>query len=474
MSNPILCEIPESCKALAGPIRAMIDEVAANCRRASGDGAALDYARIEQTLRELAAGVERGANEAVLASVMIDAPAIRVGGAVYSPVCRSKGRYKTQAGVVELERPLYREMGVRNGPTIDPIGVRIGAVLDGWLPGTAIAMAYLMQQGTSREAAKAFNQLGRLPYSRSSFERIPHEVGADLAALRADIEEDLIAAFVVPPEAASVSASIDRVSVPMEEPRARPRGRPAKNAPKNPVSRQFRMAYCATLTLHDESGASIHTIRTGRMPQGDAASLADALGSDVIALREQRPDLEVVRLADGAHEMWNLLESGLDDASLGVTGTSLVDFWHLAEKLSAAAEVLDGDAEERMKRWRHLLLDRIGGASLVLADLRLANPCRPCRADDPVYAAITYIENHVDRMHYARARRMGLPIGSGNVEATCKSLVQLRMKRPGARWKERTGDHVLQLRAIALSDRWDDAMDLVFRQRRQDIRLHAA
>ena len=32
------------------------------------------------------------------------------------------------------------------------------------------------------------------------------------------------------------------------------------------------------------------------------------------------------------------------------------------------------------------------------------------------------------------------------------------MKRPGARWHEDTGEHVLQLRALALSDRWSPAL----------------
>jgi hypothetical protein len=72
----------------------------------------------------------------------------------------------------------------------------------------------------------------------------------------------------------------------------------------------------------------------------------------------------------------------------------------------------------------------------------------------PVEAAIRYFRSRLPRMDYAAARRAGLPIGSGNVEATCKSLVTVRMKRLGARWKHTTGDEVMQLRALQLSDRW--------------------
>jgi hypothetical protein len=63
-------------------------------------------------------------------------------------------------------------------------------------------------------------------------------------------------------------------------------------------------------------------------------------------------------------------------------------------------------------------------------------------------------------MGYAQARHRGLPIGSGTVEAACKSLVALRMKRPGARWKEPSGQHILDLRALLLSERWQPAMEL--------------
>lgn len=93
-------------------------------------------------------------------------------------------------------------------------------------------MAHQVQQVTSREAGESARQLGRLPYSRSSFERVAHSVGALYVPAHGDIEDALIEQYEVPAEARSVSVSLDRVSVAMEEPLQTSVGRPKKDAPK--------------------------------------------------------------------------------------------------------------------------------------------------------------------------------------------------------------------------------------------------
>ena len=151
--------------------------------------------------------------------------------------------------------------------------------------------------------------------------------------------------------------------------------------------------------------------------------------------------------------------------------TQVVDFWHLVEKLAAAAAVLDGDAKSRMARWRMRLLNVEGAALGILGELRAAGRAHVQIGENrPVHEAITYVDSHHALMNYAKVRAAGLPIGSGNVEATCKTLVQVRMKRAGSRWKPTTGRHVLQLRALAVSDRWAEAMDLTLRPLRRSVR----
>jgi hypothetical protein len=203
--------------------------------------------------------------------------------------------------------------------------------------------------------------------------------------------------------------------------------------------------------------------------------LCMGLAGDVLALLDKRPDLALALLADGAPELWNLLDHEFDDPDLFGAITRLIDFWHVIEKLAAAAAVIFGlDHHEAVRRWKLDLLNRSTAATRILEELKKSGKENVRRGDTrPVHDAITYLRNNGDRMDYAAARRAGLPIGSGCIEATCKSLVALRMKRPGARWKPETGEHILQLRALDLSDRWEPAMDILFKQRPPRIRAVA-
>jgi len=257
----------------------------------------------------------------------------------------------------------------------------------------------------------------------------------------------------------------------------RPPGRPRKDAPKRPVARQFRQAYCATVTLNDKRGEAIHTIRRGQMPGLDAQELCNAMTNDVYWLQHKRSRLTITLLADGAPEMWNLLEPSFPTTVFGPVHQGL-DFWHLMEKLAPAAKVVYGDeAKSRaaLKSWRTLLRRRRDAALTILRQLERSG-CEATVVDAtrPVHEAITYLRNNSERMNYAGAIKKGMPIGGGNVEATCKTLVGLRMKRCGSRWKTETGDHVLQLRALALSDRWDTAMAKLMATQRIAVRRLAA
>ena len=380
------------------------------------------------------------------------------------------GHYRGLHGGFSLKRRHFRKLGEHNGPTIDPVAVCAGMVEETHTPAAAVAAAHLLQLAPSREGAELAESFGVMPWSRSNLLRCGVAVGRRWHAIRAEAETVLADEFEVPEDAVAVSAAVDRVSLPMSEERERTASDVAKGI-KRPVTVAFRMAYCAVWTLHDAGGRSLHSVRYAWLPTEGKSGCIDVLASDLRSLHRSRPDLQIVTLADGAPEMHSILDQAVD--GLPVTA-QLVDYWHLVEKLGAAAKAMDLQDESPLSRWKGLLLDSDTAIDEFDAELIAWKGARQGPLPEVVHNALTYIENQRERLRYATARASKLPIGSGHVEATCKTIVTTRMQQPGARWKTEGARAVLHLRALATSSRWREAMSLVTSSYRYDTRSCAA
>ena len=171
-----------------------------------------------------------------------------------------------------------------------------------------------------------------------------------------------------------------------------------------------------------------------------------------------QPSLKLVGLADGAPEMQYILDrtvGAFDNVEIAI------DFWHVVEKVAAAVKATGQDTAVWLPRLRQWLRERDNGPEHVLIVLRSWLVELAGTPPEALMDAVTYLERNADRMRYKRLRDHGLPIGSGHVEATCKSIVSTRMKRCGARWKTPGGQAVLSLRALAKSSRWEQAMAIL-------------
>src|SRR5215813_14694386 len=136
----MVIEIPDELKGVGEAVWALIRQVEATWRSTRGVKA-LDYAEIEQQLAAGAAAIERASHQVVLQGLDVDQPRVRIEGKVYGRVGRYEADYYTMAGPVRVTRTLYRELGLRNAKTVNAVSLRCGAVSEGWLPGTAQAMA---------------------------------------------------------------------------------------------------------------------------------------------------------------------------------------------------------------------------------------------------------------------------------------------------------------------------------------------
>jgi len=129
--------------------------------------------------------------------------------------------------------------------------------------------------------------------------------------------------------------------------------------------------------------------------------------------------------------------------------------------LSLAAEALFGKGSEEATRWydkyRKKLIEEALGARSVLHSMdyfETAHGLSKARRD-ALATQRTLFERNQSKMTYADFRRHGLPIGSGPVEAACKTLVKTRLCRSGMRWSREGGQRILDIRTYINSNRWD-------------------
>jgi hypothetical protein len=156
----------------------------------------------------------------------------------------------------------------------------------------------------------------------------------------------------------------------------------------------------------------------------------------------------VVVLGDGAHWIWELAADHFGER------IEIVDFYHATQHVWTLAHALFGEGTYFAARWADfaiLALAEVGAGALLAL---LADTTAP----SPTTATILqrerqYFRTNLTRMDYPRFRQQGLPLGSGAVESAGRHLVQLRMKRAGARWSDDGGQAVLNVRCRLISNR---------------------
>lgn len=141
--------------------------------------------------------------------------------------------------------------------------------------------------------------------------------------------------------------------------------------------------------------------------------------------------------------------------SFGDQASYLVDFYHVSEYLSAAAVRI---APTGTTNWRREQQARLKENDLdaVLAELRphLESAQTP-DTEAPVKVCHRYLSNQREHLDYRSALAQSLPIGSGEVESGHRYVIQARLKRPGAWWKEENAEKMLALRINRANEEWE-------------------
>lgn len=159
---------------------------------------------------------------------------------------------------------------------------------------------------------------------------------------------------------------------------------------------------------------------------------------------------KVVLLIDGASGLENMGHLNFRDA------IQVVDFYHGAEHAAKVVEALLGSKEHpeykaRRSRWVRRLLGN--GVKNLIEETR--QECAGKPQAQAVEEQLGYFMHNVERMQYRTFRRQGFFIGSGVIEAGCKTVIGSRCKQSGMFWGESGAENILALRCIHSSRRLD-------------------
>lgn len=384
---------------------------------------------------------------------------ISVDGVRHRHAFRAEQTYVSQAGPMRVERSLYQPVG--GGPSISPMELGAGIVEGTWTPRAARIMATVVAEVPPGDAEGLIEEFGGMTPSASSLDRIPKLLSARWEEHRIEGEEELRARDVVPKEAAVIAVSLDGVHVPLKK-------KEVQDDPKN--KNGYREASCGTVSYLDKDGNRLSTVRFSRMPESKKRTLKSQLEAEFDWAIAQRPDLTVVKVADGAPDNWEFLQ-----ALGGGEGIEILDFYHAAEHLKKAADAVHGaqsvESQALFASWRRTLKDDPQGAEKVIRAVRYRRDQATGSARKILTAALKYFRRMRDGMDYHAYKGLGLPIGSGVVEAACKTLVTERLKQSGMRWTIRGGQAILTLRSLRQSDRWDQAWAILARSYKARVRV---
>lgn len=364
----------------------------------------------------------------------------------------SRGRrvkqVRTILGQVPFARSRYQ--CAQCDQTRFPDDERLDIVQTTCSPGVRRLMARAGSQSQFAQAAEDLLCYTGLALDPREVERVTEEVGRQVEP-RLGQEQGRILQGHPPvpaagPRVPKLYVSFDGTGVPVRK--AELTGRPGKQADGSARTREAKLGCIFTQVGLDPEG------RPQRDP--DSTTYVGAIESSTlfgwrIYAEARRRGLEqaqqVIVLTDGAGYNHTLARTHFPQA------LHIVDLFHAYEHLTATAQLLGGPAAKAPLPWRDRLAagDIPGLVRQIGKRLPTASPARPA-----LLKALHYFEANAPHMRYADFRRQKLFVGSGVVEAGCRTVIGQRLKQSGMHWSVRGANAIIALRCCLLSGRFED------------------
>ena len=217
-------------------------------------------------------------------------------------------------------------------------------------------------------------------------------------------------------------------------------------------TREAKLGAVFTQTTVDDKG---HAVRDdASTTYVGAIETADEFGPRIYAEAVRRGlnrAEKVVLLGDGAVWIRGIAEEHFPDA------IQIVDLFHALEYLWDVGRLVYGPTGAAVTRWFQKQKDELkeGDVKKVIAAIRRLKPHSQSVREE-IEKTLGYFETNINRMKYAEWIEQGLFVGSGVIEAGCKTIIGQRLKQSGMRWTVKGANAIIALRCCQISGRWEE------------------
>jgi len=358
----------------------------------------------------------------------------------------------TAVGPVNVSRPYYLCPHCHNGQF--PADIELDIENTELSPGVRRMQADLGQAVPFDDGRQRMKLLADLEVTTKAMERTAEAIGEDIAAreqqeIQRGVQLDL--PMVMGEPIPILYIQMDGTGVPVV--RKETVGRQGKTDGQPAHTREAKLGCLFTQTTWDKEGYPIRdpdsTTYTG------AIETAEEFGKRIYLEAWNRgwsrAEKKVV-MGDGAEWIWNLAEPYFPGA------VQIVELYHARQHLWELARKLHPNDEVNQKAWikvhQRRLLDK-GKIEKLVASLRSIVSTNP-EVIEKIRTEADYFERNAERMRYPKFRKQHLFVGSGVIEAGCKTVIGSRLKQSGMFWTVRGANAIIALRCCHLNGRFED------------------
>lgn len=377
--------------------------------------------------------------------------------------CGHQAQYKEQrskpvltiVGLVTVMRPYYLCSRCHVGQF--PADAELDIVHTEFSPGVRRMLALVGQQSSFDQGRQELQLLAGIEVTTKAVERTAEEIGADIE--RCDQKEidraiQLQLPMEVGPKVPILYILMDGTGVPVRK--SETEGRQGKNEGLPARTREVKLGCVFTQTGSDEEGYPIRD--PGSTTYVGSIETAEQFGKRLYVEAWKRgwsqAEKKVV-IGDGAEWIWNIAGQHFPGA------IQIVDLFHARQHLWDIARALHPLDQEAQHRWvlRHQPKLDSGQIEKLTSYLesRIAEATPAQQEILRVEAA--YFDKNKDRMRYPAFRAQSLFVGSGVIEAGCKTVIGARLKQSGMFWSVEGANAILALRCCQLNNRFEDYWD---------------